>query len=100
MKGISISYPVSAVFGLTYWLLWFTPLSYKLFGPDGSMFIGLGIVILCVMALQIILWSASGIRENTFKLIGKWQSTSSILTVILFFFWGAYMLSSPFIYGI
>ena len=100
MKVISMSYPVSAVAGLTYWLLWFTPISYWLFGPDGSLFIVTGLVILGVMALQIILWSATGIRENTYKLIGKWQTTGSVLTVILFFMWGTYMLASPFIYGI
>ncbi len=100
MKGITITYPISALFALCYWLLWFTPLSYKLFGPDGSGFIVTGFFVLGIMAFQIILWSAAGVREKTYKIIGKQLSKISIIIVISFFLWGTYMLISLFLYGV
>jgi hypothetical protein len=99
MKGLAISYPISALFGLGYWLIWFTPL-IKLIGPDGSGFLISGIISLGIMSLQIILWSASGVREKTNEIIGKWQSTISIVIITLFFCWGAYILISLFFYGV
>jgi hypothetical protein len=100
MKRIAISYPISALFCVGYWLLWFNPQILKLFDSDGSEFLVVGTIALIAMAVQIILWSVSGIREKTFEIVGKWQSIASLCVVILFFCWGAYMYLGLYILGV
>lgn len=100
MKGVAISYPMSAFIAVCYWLLWFTPSTHKLLGPDGSMFFFIGFLILGATALQTILWALPSVRNIAYETSGKWLALSSIIIIALFFCWGAYIVAGIYIYGV
>jgi len=100
MKGIAISYPISAFIVVCYWMLWFVPSTHKLLGSDGSIFFFIGFFVLGATLVQTILWTVPGVRNKAYEISGKRLAIGSIIIIALFLCWGAYVVTGIFIYGV
>ena len=99
MKLLAYSYPIIAFLAVLFWITLLPPLNALLLG-DGSSWLLFGLGVLSISLLQLILWSASGIRELTAKVIGNAISTTSASIVFFNTAIGIYFLVQIYINGL
>jgi len=98
VRSLAWSYPLVAVCGLLFWVVFATPLKGVVPG-DGSLLILGGLVILAVSLIQLTLWSAPGIREATICLVGRTSTYAAVATLGIFCIFSIYVLVDLYIGG-
>jgi hypothetical protein len=99
MNGLAKSYPTTAMLAVAYLIILYTPLHSMLPEALTDAFIIFGLIASSVMLIQIIIWSASGIRESVYNYLGASFSNFCILLICGYLTWAIVILISLYKQG-